>query len=242
MFRFPKEPSIIGIMTLNFLLGIGYGNINLIGLIAAVIAFLIHLLTFTYVRDNLIRRRYKELFYLITLNTYIYVVGFIIIGYSVLIPLLMGGLILTIYFISIYRLGYKSVPSLLIGTVLLTDTFLVGRGFMGNVSLSDLFIWGYISVYYLSSAYYVETRLAFRNVNPLKPLIIWLGSLLVFIPIFQYLLLSMIEPSLKFFLNAIRNKKHKDHKSIRILGYIESIRSIVFTLLIYINYILMKLF
>ena len=240
MLRIPSEPSVIGIMVLSFLAGILIGGFSMdyfLGL--SLIAFTIHLLTFSHIQDIFRARGFRYLPLPLTLNTIPYILGMALGRQSILLPMVIGGGVFTTYSILVYRHGYRYYPAILVGTLLITTQFLVAKGFNsidGIILVEDVLIWIYLAGYYTSTAYYVESRLVFRDVPPINPFILWIASSTPIVIYIYSLIPSYIEPTVKHLANIFRNVKYSGAREIRRMGWIEMVRSLIFTILLITGY------
>jgi hypothetical protein len=154
---------------------------------------------------------------------------------EILYSLLIKSSILTVLLFLNYVRGPNDISTYLIGTALITTTLTDTVGFLGVFNIEIFLIWIYIMIYYVSTSYYVESRLTFRDVPPYKPLILWIIPAIIVAILNKALILSVFEPTIKHLWNTVKNIKLRRVNDIRWMGRLELIRSIIFTALIVIG-------
>lgn len=133
--------------------------------------------------------------------------------------------------------------SYLIGTTLITTVYLDPPAFTGIATYEVFLIWILVATYFTATSYYIESRLGFREVSPLKPLLSWIWVIPTIFILYgnPFILFSTVEPTIKFIRNIVRNEKVIKASDIVSMGRMEMKRGYLFTLLIIISILLGEL-
>jgi len=91
---------------------------------------------------------------------------------------------------------------------------------------------------HVATAYYVESRLAFRDVRPHTALYIWAPVAAFVVFLWLHLLIAVVEPSYKFLANVRSNVKYSRHEDIVKMGWRELARACLFTAVLAVAYYL----
>ncbi|RFA97125.1 hypothetical protein [Pyrobaculum aerophilum] len=227
----PREKSVLGILTFSYLLAVATSlpPQSLLGAVLFTVAYATHLLTFDPIFYG---RKWSRIIALLGINTAPYLISmafdrgdFVVYG--------AGALLLAAY-LWLMRIGLgRSVQGVIIGTALLSYTFIIGKAMlMHSIALKDVALALFFIGYHVSTAYYVESRLAFRKVSPLWSSAAWLLTLATTLPLWWALVIPALEPSVKFLLNTVKNVKVSRHEDIVKMGWRELARSALLTALL----------
>jgi hypothetical protein len=85
--------------------------------------------------------------------------------------------------------------------------------------------------YHVATAYYAESRLAFRDVKPHVALYVWIPAVDLTAPLWPAALIAAAEPTYKFAANIKRNIKYSRYQDIARMGRRELARGAIFTAL-----------
>ena len=88
--------------------------------------------------------------------------------------------------------------------------------------------------YHVTTAYYVESRLAFRDVKPHVALYVWIPAVALTAPLWPAA--PAAEPTYKFAANIKRNIKYSRYQDIARMGRREQARGAIFTALLAVLY------
>jgi hypothetical protein len=86
--------------------------------------------------------------------------------------------------------------------------------------------------YHVATAYYVESRLAFRDVEPHVALYVWIPAVALTAPLWPAALIAAAEPTYKFAANI----KYSRYQDIARMGRRELARGAIFTALLAVLY------
>lgn len=250
MFRLPKEPSVRGIMYSSYTLGVilsvlAIYEVNLLSLLGTTlsfITFLLQLMLYSYVNERLKQKRYTDLIRSLSifLPLYLYVIT--------LVNMFLGVLLLTLkiillFFIGIpYRRDVNNIVSYLVGTILITTVYLEPPVFLGATTIEIYIVWVLIATYFTSTSYYIESKLAFRDVKPIYPFLswIWIIPFTYLLHPNPFILIATVEPTIKHIMNICRNVKVSKGVDIIKMGRLEMKRGYLFVILIIISIALEK--
>lgn len=248
MFRLPREPSVRGIMYSSYALGVIaalvlYGgdfsiySLYLIGL--SFISFILQLTLFSHVNECIKISGYGKLITPLTLMLAPYIIATIFIDLRLIISLLALKSSLFTPTVILHR-GYSnnsSIFSYLIGTTLITTVYLDPLLFMNILNPKPYFIWVILAAYFTSTSYYIESKLEFRDINPIHPFLswIWIIPLTYFIHPTPFILVALVEPTLKHLMNIIRHRKVGRGPEIVRMGRMELRRGYLFIMLLVIG-------
>ena len=226
MFRLPREHSVTGILTLSLALSMvnasDYAHAPLVAL-----AYLTHLSTFDYAFTSATRRDVGRVALAFLVNAAPYAPAIALRGAPLLPYLAPPAALAATQFILAARGATRSIPGVVVGAAMLSSTSIAWSGVLGGPILDPLLY----TLYTVSSALYVESRLAFRSVNPLAPLAAWVPAVALAATSPLHLI-AVAEPTAKLVANAARNVKLRDARSIKRMGIAEVARSALFTALV----------
>jgi len=89
--------------------------------------------------------------------------------------------------------------------------------------------------YHAATAYYVESRLAFRDVKPHVALYVWIPAVALTAPLWPAALIAAAEPTYKFAAN-IKRSIYSRYQDIARMGRQELARGAIFTALLAVLY------
>ncbi len=228
--RLPRERSVIGILLYAFVLALLTAwPPNALGLLLAATALVIHLLTFDVAFERAHRSTVGALPILL-LNAVPYALGVILLGLYPLPELALAASIALAHLASTSVWGHRAIPTILTGTGLLSAHYLLVVPLIaaGVPNGAHFVIWSLYALYNVSAALYVESRLAFRNVSPLVPIIPIGIALVVGAATCPATLLAFVEPAAKCIRNVRGNVKLNRLYDIRRMGLIEVLRGALF--------------
>ncbi len=229
----PREPSVAGMLVLSGLVGLVMASrLDDVGVIIALSGLALNFLTFDATMDSLRARRTKRWLLLVALNSAPYIAGLAYWGARVLAPVLAGLLVLSVHLLLVTRLGWRSPATYIYGASIPVLPALLVPALASGAAPGRVWIaWLLLSLYAVTTAAYVETRLAYRRMDPRAPLATWLPSLAL-VPLCPALLIAMIEPWVKVSLNLMGRRLVGDPQGIRRLGWIELSRLFLFAFLV----------
>ena len=226
MFRLPREHSVTGILTLSLALSMvnasDYAHTPIVAL-----AYLTHLFTFDYAFASATRRDVDRVALAFLVNAVPYAPAIALRGLSLLPYLALPAALAATQFVFAARGAIRSIPGVVVGAAMLSSTSIAWSGVLGGPILDPILY----TLYTVSSALYVESRLAFRHVNPLTALAAWTPAVALAATSPMHLI-ATVEPTAKLVANAVRNVKLSDARSIRRMGVAEVARSVLFTALV----------
>ena len=228
----PREPSAAGMIAFSWIIGVLSASRTMLeGLLLAVTAVLVHLLTFDAILDALRRSRIAALALYVTLNGVPYIVAVASWrDYTLLAALLVALPVLAAYAVLAKRGLLKTPAGYIAGASLLTYTSILAATTAGEPTRLTLLAFTVTMLYTASSTAYVESRLPIRDTSPLLPLGLWMPAIITAALLEPILLLAAIEPTARFIANAVRNTKI-DMRSIKRLGLAELVRLATYTML-----------
>jgi hypothetical protein len=91
--------------------------------------------------------------------------------------------------------------------------------------------------YHVATAYYVESRLAFRDVKLHVALYVWISAVALTAPLWPAALIAAAEPTYKFTANIKRNIRYSRYQDIARMGRRELARGAIFTALLAVLYL-----
>ncbi|MEM1597458.1 MAG: hypothetical protein QXP31_00040 [Pyrobaculum sp.] len=234
---FPREWTIVGVLTTDLALALALGLPSEAWRVAAVVvAYVIHLTTFSALFETASRRQVSIPLYLLNGAPYVpavfntpppvlaYVAGLFV---AVLLTA-AGGRIRT-------PVGYVT------GLTLYASMAILMRHLLGTPAPSEYVAMALYVAYFATFALYVESRLAFRNLDPAAPLAVWLPAAAYAVACLPSLIIAVAEPTYLLAKNVAKNEKVKDVESIKKMGRRILASSIVFTALLVAAYKLLSL-
>ena len=249
MFKKPREPSVRGIMYSSFFLGLVLSLIKgvptsvfkILLIIFSVTAFATQFLLFTYINEVVQKREYRHLIRPLVIILLPYLVPFLVGRWTYTLAVLaIKGMLFILTGLSIDGATRKSIFSYLMGTVLITTPYLDPPIFLGIDYMEIYYLWILVATYYTSTSYYIESRLAFREIKPIYPLLTWIWIIPTIYALYPtpYIFIPLVEPTIKQVINALSNKKVEKGLDIIKMGRMEMRRGYLFTILLIISYIL----
>ncbi len=210
-------------------------------LILSGIAFATQFLLFTYINEAVRKRKYKRLVRPLMIISLPYLIPFLANKWLYIsVALSIKGLLFILTGISTERNSRGGIFSYLMGTALITTPYLDPPAYIGLNYMEVYYIWILVATYYTSTSYYIESRLGFREVKPIYPLLTWIWIIPTIYTLYPtpYIFIPLIEPTIKQIRNVIRNTKVKKGQDIVRMGREEMRRGYLFTVLLLISFIL----
>ncbi len=248
IFRKPPEPSVRGIMYSCFTVGIVASVIDgyifepylLIPLSLAILSFILQFMLFSFVNESFKRGKYRRIIAPLAIISLPYILAAIYGDLLLVIILIIFKAILLLLTGLPYRVNPDNMLSYLIGTLLITTVYLDPPVFLTNISPDTIIIWVILATYFTSTSYYVESRLAHREVNPIYPFITWIWLIPISILLNPNILflIAMVEPTIKHIYNIFNNVKFSKAVDIVRMGRMEMRRGYLFISLIILGIIL----
>ncbi|WP_297416751.1 hypothetical protein [Thermococcus sp.] len=226
VFRAPKEPGAGGTIILSMIGGLILSHASwggwFVGLLVAVVTFF----TFDYAFDSYRSWRIKGMTTALGLNGLAYILPALYWWRSLeglvdvlLIPFVIVGIIFAFHFTFSRARGWKDPVTYALGNLLPAVPVLFAPAVAGRPFGEDVFIFWLLLAYYEAiGAAYVETKLAFRKFPRKYPLIAWLPAFLVVL-YNPYLVLALIEPTIRLTLNLRDNTYAAKMDEIKKLGW-----------------------
>lgn len=233
----PREKSVLGILTFALVLALAGAApaVEPAGAALAVLAYALHITTFDPIFNTILRPRPKT-WGLIALNLLPYIAA-IALGLWNPTAFAVAAAMFAVYTALALRGLARSVPGVVMGTAMLSSIFLLARAMMSPaVSLYDYAVYVLFVGYHVATAYYVESRLAFRETSPLAPFAPWIPAVAVAAAARPLLLVAAVEPTAKFAINAVRNVKYRTAREISKMGWRELARSALLTTILAVLY------
>ncbi len=192
----------------------------------AIAAYIIHLFTFSPMFEEASKRRFN--YYLLILNALPYIPAVS----AMPLPLLAYLITLTAVVFSIAAGGRIRTPvGYVAGLALYSSLALPMRYLLGTPTHVEMLFYSLYIVYFVTFALYVESRLAFRSVDPSAPLLFWT-------PLVSYIsishppyLIALVEPTWLLIQNYRHNAKVSTISDIRKMGRRVLASSVLFTAL-----------
>jgi len=233
----PREKSVVGILTLGYLLAVAT-SLRLLRpapLALATAAYLLHLFTF----DAIFYARSGSRFYLLAAVNFLPYLAAAVLGWWNATAYVVG-LVLFAAYAALLHLGRgRAVEGVVVGTALLASIFLLVKAIiMQQLEFRDYLLYLLFVGYHVATAYYVESRLAFRDVRPHTALYIWTPVAAFAVFLWPYLLIAVAEPFYKFLINVRSNVKCSRHEDIVKMGWRELARASLFTVVLAVVYYL----
>jgi len=229
----PREPSVAGMIVVSGLAGLLVSGLNLgLELLIPLTAILLHFFTFDQAFNSLRAKDYNALLVIVLLNTVPYIAGSLLHGLVQVGAVVAVGLAVIALHIGIARIyGMNNPYTYISGAAIPVLPALAAPSLAASLSPPVVVLWALLTIYSMTTAAYIETRLRFRNYDKKKPLLIWLPALLgaAYCP---YTAVAMIEPTVKLAVNIKSNKKVSSSREIKIMGAKELTRLFIFTALL----------
>jgi len=146
----------------------------------------------------------------------------------------IGLLLFASYAVLMHRGRRRTVEGIVTGTAFLSSTILLAKAIVIHqlaLRASSMFVG-----YHVATAYYVESRLAFRDVKPHVALYVWIPAVALTAPLWPAALIAAAEPTYKFAANIKRNIKYSRYQDIARMGRRGLARGAIFTALLAVLY------
>ncbi|MEM4650234.1 MAG: hypothetical protein QW086_00235 [Pyrobaculum sp.] len=231
----PREKSVLGILTFSYLLAVATSlpYLSPLPLALATLAYLLHLFTF----DPVFYAKTPRQFYALTSLNFLPYIAAAALGWWNPITYAVGLLFFVSYATLMHRGRGRSVEGVVTGTALLSSTFLLVKAVVTHqLGPKDYLLYLLFVGYHVATAYYVESRLAFRNVKPHMALYVWAPVAVFAALLWPSTLLASAEPLYKFLKNVKSNVKYSRYEDITKMGWKELARSAFFTALLAVVY------
>ncbi|MGC9118337.1 MAG: hypothetical protein ACP5I3_05010 [Thermoproteus sp.] len=226
----PRERSVLGILTFSFALALAGAapKIEPAGALLAAVAYALHLTTFDPIFNSILRPR-PRIWGLMAANVVPYVAA-IALGLWSPPAFAVAALVFAVYVVLAARGLARSVPGVVLGTAMLSSIFLLAKSMVDpSLGVVDYAVYALFVGYHVATAYYVESRLAFRNVSPWSALAPWIPAVIAAGAVRPLLLVAAVEPTAKFAANIANNVKYRSGKDIASMGWRELARSALLT-------------
>jgi hypothetical protein len=229
----PREPSVWGMLLLSTLTGLALADdLDLFWTIIAVLGVTLNVFTFDATMDSLRTGRFKQWLLLVSLNSIPYIVGLAYWKNLIVKSVIVGLALLLTHTVLTLSLGWKNPATYIMGAgIPVLPALLVPAIASGNVTLCTWIAWILLTLYAMTTASYIETRLAYRRMDPRVPLVTWLPSLAI-IPLYPILTIALIEPWIKVLLNLSSRRLVDKAEEIKRMGWIELSRIFLFSVLL----------
>ncbi|MEZ0248180.1 MAG: hypothetical protein ABWJ97_02800 [Thermoproteus sp.] len=229
----PREKSVFGILTFSLILALAGAapKIAPLGAALAVVAYVLHIATFDPIFDTILRPKPKT-WALVAANLAPYAAS-IVLGLWSPPAFALAALIFASYMALAARRLARSVEGVVLGTAMLSSIFLLAKSMADpSLTLYDYAVYALFVGYHVATAYYVESRLAFREVSPWTPLAAWIPAVALAAAARPLLLVAAIEPTAKFAYNIAKNVKYRTARDISKMGWREMARSALLTVIL----------
>jgi hypothetical protein len=246
IFKIPQEKSSAGILTFSFLLAIVSSlNFKLMNFFIALFSYFMFFLTFDYLfknSSNPFKTNYMFVLFLDALPVFL---AFLLSGIKVILGLLPSLVCIGLYFNYAFKREGRSTKAIVVGSSIISGLYYYFSSIFGTLTLERILIGFIFFIYNAAQVLYVESKLNFRHVNPVYPLIIFLTSFLAIIFLPFYFIVPLFEPLIKLSANVFKNTKISKYEDINLLGVKEFARYILFIfilsfLVLYSNFLLYK--
>jgi len=249
MFKKPREPSVRGIMYSSFFIGLMISIIKevpsniteILLLMLSGVAFATQFLLFTYINEALQKREYRHLIKPLIIIMLPYILPFLSGKWVyVMAVLAIKGVLFISTGLSVSENTRGGIFSYLMGTALITTPYLDPPAYLGINYIEIYYLWILVATYYTSTSYYIESRLAFREIKPIHPFLSWIWIIPAIYILYPtpYIFLPLIEPTIKQAMNLIKNTKVNKGPDIIKMGREEMRRGYLFTLLLITSFLL----
>ncbi|AFA39847.1 hypothetical protein Pogu_1820 [Pyrobaculum oguniense TE7] len=224
----PREWTITGVLTTNLAVALSLGLPAEPWRVAlAAVAFFVHLTTFSPLFETASRRAVH--WPLVALNGAVYIP----ILWSVELPILtylfaLSAVVLLVASHGRLRTAYGYVA----GLALYASLVIPMRYLLGRPDAAELYGLALYVAYFVAYALYVESRLAFRNVDCAVPLLFWAPAAGFLVGTNPLLAVPAAEPTASLLQNYRRCQKVGDLESIKKMGKSILLRSLLFTALL----------
>ncbi len=228
--RIPREPSVVGMLVVSAASGLVAARPPLESLVLAVAVLALHMLTFDSAMALVRSGRHLASLAIALVNGSPYIIAYML-GYMSAWPLGAAGLILALYFLIARARGWSSPQAYIAGAAIpVLPALLLPALATGAPGEKAVVLWLLLTLYSVSTAAYVESRLEFRRLDPRIPLATWIPSWIL-VAWNSLLLIALVEPTAKLLANLKLNVRVRTLEEIRKLGRRELVRLIVFVTL-----------
>lgn len=231
----PREKSVVGILTFSYLLAVATSLqvSELLPLALATLAYLLHLSTF----DMVFYSRSFVRFYSLAMLNFLPYIAAAALGWWEPAAYAIGLFFFVAYAVLMHTGRGRTVAGVVTGTALLSSTFLLVKAIAAHqLEPRDYLLYLLFVGYHVATAYYVESRLAFRNVKPHAALYVWIPAAALAAALWPPSAVAALEPTYKFLANVRRNVKYSRYEDITKMGWREFARSALFTALLAVLY------
>ncbi len=230
LLRFPREPSVAGIMVLGVSGALVLSSPSSIDrFVAAIILLVLHLLSFDAGFNAARSKNLSMLLKAGILNGVPYAVLAMV--YPFILEALLGAIaILVIATALLFILGPRHPIAYVVGSLVPALPALSVPAVLGVLTVDGIVFWILYSLYVASTSAYVESRLPYRSFNPWIGFMVWVPALAL-VAYKPLIIVALVEPTVKLLYNALRTSK-VEHNEIRRLGFIELGRLMAFTILL----------
>lgn len=224
----PREWTITGVLTTNLAVALLSGLPAEPWRVAlAAVAFFVHLMTFSPLFEAASRRAVH--WPLAALNGAVYIP----ILWSAELPILTYLFALSAVVLLVASHGKVRTPhGYVAGLALYASLAIPMRLLLGPPSVAELYGLALYVAYFVAFALYVESRLAFRNVDCAVPLLFWSPAAGFLIGANPILAIPAAEPTATLLKNYKKCQKIGDLESIKKMGRFVLFRSFLFTALL----------
>lgn len=228
--RLPREPSVAGMLVVSAASGLIAARPPLEGVVLAVAVLALHLLTFDSAMMLVRSGKHIAFLAIALVNGSPYIIAYAL-GSMSAWPLGVASLVLALYFLTAQAMGWNRPQAYIVGAAIpVLPALLLPALTTGTPGEKAIILWLLLTLYSVSTAAYVESRLEFRRFDPRIPLATWIPSWLI-LAWDPLLLIALVEPTAKLLANLRWNTRVKALHEIRELGRRELVRLIVFVAL-----------
>ncbi len=229
----PKEPSVWGMMVISALMGLVFSkSIDNWGTFIAILGVFTNIITFDSTMNSLRTRKYSSWILLVFLNSTPYIIGLIYWKSQIIIPYLVATTVLLFHVLLAQTLGWRNPITYIWGaSIPVLPGILVPALSGGTLTWKAWISWILLSIYAMTTAAYVETRLAYRRMNPFIPLVVLAPSIASLLRA-PCLAISLLEPFIKVLSNIKSRRLVAVAGEIKKMGWIELFRLYIFVVLI----------
>jgi len=228
----PREPSVLGMIILSTLVGLAFSsNVDKWGILMALLGVFINIITFDSTMNSLRTRKYSNWVFLMIINAVPYLVGLIYWKAGIMVPYVVAATILFSHVLLVHRLDWRSPANYIWGaSIPVLPGIFVPALSGGSLTWKAWTAWFLLSIYAMSTAAYVETRLAYRKTNPVIPLAVLAPSVVSLIRA-PCLIIALLEPFIKVLSNIRGRRVVAGVEEIKRMGRIETLRLYIFAFL-----------
>ena len=225
--RRPKEPSVIGFMTIGVTGTSIVSGFSVPDLLIAFALLLIHLFSFDEAFSSLRAKRFPWKAIAINASPYL-ILGVLNKASLLLIPFL----IFASYFLITLKSKSEELKYVVGSSIPLLPSIAIPLA-LGKWNWATWIYWALLTLYAIATAAYVETKLPWRKMDRRVPLVIWLPSYAL-LPLKPLIVIALIEPTIKF-LKAIIDGSTIEPSRLKEFGWREMARSVAFSILLLVS-------